>query len=41
MNELKSTSLMVGKVVRQNTNTNNFDQASADVHLVGDGNEDD
>ncbi len=36
-----SASLMVGQVVGQNTNTNNVDQASADVHLVEDENEDD
>ncbi|CAF0810125.1 unnamed protein product [Didymodactylos carnosus] len=38
---LKSASFMVGKVVGQNTNTNNVDQASADVHSVEDENEDD
>jgi hypothetical protein len=31
---LSSASLIVGKVVGQNTTTNNVDPASVDVHLV-------
>ena len=40
---LKSASLMIGRVVGQNTNTDNVDQATAYVHSVGreDENEDD
>jgi CRISPR/Cas system CSM-associated protein Csm5 (group 7 of RAMP superfamily) len=38
---LKSTSAMVGKLVGQNTNTNNSDPVHTDVHLAEDENEDD